>query len=557
MYRILSCVLIVFLFSYCVRKPTSQSVHPSISNPSKVTYKNKPVKNLFDSVNLKVVQQIQQIQKNQFITENKVADYSKRLSAIYGLNNNQTFWLSPNRIDEVLKVLKESSTDGLNPDDYQYTVLFTSYNKLKEKNDNVQQAFDLEVLLTYNLLKYSRHMIQGKVNPTAVFSEWNYPLRSENSISDTLFAKIFSGKLDLLIDNIRPNHPIYKSLQGTLGQIDTMEVSEINWQIIKYTGSPLQIGDTALSLIEVKKHLRALGIYHTDSIDFLFDKGLGESIKDFQKHSGISSTGILDKKTLNALNFTLPELRNTVLANLERSRWILHDLPNDYIWVNIADYTLTHIKNNKEVYKEAVIVGKEVHQTPVFEALLTYIEFNPYWTVPASIAIKEILPQLKLHPDYLVKHNMQLYMNNDSVASPSSFASYDETNFPFTIKQKPGDDNSLGKVKFIFPNPYSVYLHDTPSKYLFAKDQRTFSHGCIRLKNPINFAYHLLSQQGYTSSQISEIVYSGKNQVISLDTKIPIMIIYFTCYSKSGDKHMYFLKDIYGNDQKIVQLLNK
>ncbi|MBC7451012.1 MAG: L,D-transpeptidase family protein, partial [Cytophagales bacterium] len=260
-------------------------------------------------------------------------------------------------------------------------------------------------------------------------------------------------------------------------------------------------------------------------------------------------------KTLNALNFTIPQLRNTVLANLERCRWLLHDLPDEYIWVNIADYTLVHVKNNKEIYKEAVIVGQEVHQTPVFEASMTYIEFNPYWTVPASIATKEILPQLQKNPDYLEKHNMQLFANNEPVATPSSFSSYSETYFPYTIKQEPGEKNSLGKVKFMFPNPYSIYMHDTPAQNLFDKDQRSFSHGCIRLHNPVDFAYHLLSPQGFSVKQISDKVYSEKNEIISLEKKIPVMIVYFTCYSKQGDKRMFFVKDIYGNDQKIVQLL--
>lgn len=560
MYRIFSSVFVILLFSYCARKPISQTnsstPNSTISKPNKIQT-SKSLNNLFEDVTVQARERILASQAQpSFVVANKTINRSDRLVSIYALNNNQPFWLYPNRVEEALQVLKESASDGLNPQDYEYLSLLTYYTKLK--NDmNAQQAYELEVLLTYNLLKYSKHMLEGKVNPVSVFPEWNYPKRSEKSISDTILARIFTGKLESFTTKIRPDHAVYTGLRETLSEIDAMQASNFNLHTIRYTGKSLKVGDTASVLIEVKKHLRAVGLYNHDSLDNQFDKTLIQSLKDFQVHVGLKETGTLDKKTLNVLNFTLPELRNAVLANMERSRWTFHDLPEEYIWVNIADYTLTHIKNNKQLYKEDVIVGKDVNKTPVFQASLSYIEFNPYWTVPASIAGKEILLELLKDPTYLEKHDMELFLNNEPVPAPASFESYSETNFPFTIKQNPGKKNSLGRVKFMFPNPYSIYIHDTPTQYLFEKEQRSFSHGCIRLKNPIDFAYHLLSPQGFTINQITEKVYSEKNESISLERKIPIMIVYFTCYSKPNDKHLFFFKDIYGHDQKIVQLLNQ
>jgi L,D-transpeptidase YcbB len=252
----------------------------------------------------------------------------------------------------------------------------------------------------------------------------------------------------------------------------------------------------------------------------------------------------------------LQEIEDVVRVNMERCRWLLKgELPDHYIIVNIADYYLRIYKNDKEVYKTKVVVGATNKETPSFHSKMTAIEFNPHWSVPLSISHDEILPRLKTDPDFITRNNMEL-MLGDSVVNITDFSTYTKKNFPFTIRQKPGVDNSLGVVKFIFPNRYSVYFHDTPSKSLFEKDIRAFSHGCVRVHKPLDLANFILADEGFTPKQISEIVKSGKNTVIGLKKRIPVIITYWTC-GIDAKNQVYFFKDIYGRDKLILKELNK
>jgi murein L,D-transpeptidase YcbB/YkuD len=242
---------------------------------------------------------------------------------------------------------------------------------------------------------------------------------------------------------------------------------------------------------------------------------------------------------------------------MERCRWLLirGELPDYYIVVNVADFTLRIYKNYKQVYRTKVVVGATNKETPLFHSKLTTIELNPQWTVPVSISTDEILPRLKVDPAYLVRNNMEL-LQGDSAVYVTDFSSYAKNNFPFVIRQKSGSDNALGLVKFLFPNPYSVYFHDTPSKALFEKDVRAFSHGCIRVEKPLDLAAFILAAQGISQKQISDIIKTGKNTAIVLKTKIPIIITYWTCFTDPSD-HVFFFKDIYGRDKLILRELDK
>jgi murein L,D-transpeptidase YcbB/YkuD len=518
-----------------------------------------PETDLFDSVRVAVHNKIQKVFTNKetiIIGKDTIGNIDS-LTGIYKKHNYEPFWLRRNRMEGVLTILQQASADGLNPEDYQYAKLKKTYADYLANGIDAAQAFDLELSVSQALLLYVTHLYNGKVDPVTIFPEWNYQKPDSEIISDSMLISYFTGNLDSLPIILRPHYEIYESLRKTLKLADSLGVQPIYTQKIPYVGRTLICGDTSFVISEIKKRLQSTSEYNFDSLNNNFDEQLRESIKIFQDHVGIKPTGKLDKKTIEKLNFTAEEVCAAIRVNMERFRWLPNNLPEEFVLVNIADYTLRHFKKGEVVYSESVIVGRELNTTPVFEAMMTYIEFNPYWTVPHSIATKEILPSLKRNPDYLQSHNMNLFKGNDEIAMPHSFSNYTEENFPFTIRENPGTKNSLGQVKFMFPNPYSIYLHDTPGKYLFDRDERSFSHGCIRLKNPLKFALHVLSTQGVTQKQIDQIVQANKNYVIPLKNKLPVMLTYFTCYSKKGDSHPYFFKDIYGKDKAILEALEE
>ncbi|HSY61735.1 MAG TPA: L,D-transpeptidase family protein [Cytophaga sp.] len=481
----------------------------------------------------------------------------EREKNLYKRNNYQPFWLYEERIQQILEVLHSAHSDGLNPEDYQYSALKKAYTDYLKDGITTDEALFLETGISRSVLLYVNHLYKGKADPRTIFPEWNYKEPASEIVSDSMLVCYFTSNLDSLPIILRPKYEIYHALRKTLKLVDSLGGQAIYLEKIPYVEHTLVLGDTSYTIYAIKKRLQSTSEYNIDSLNNVFDLQLYESIKTFQTHVGVSASGKLDKRTIDKLNFTVEEVRSAILVNMERFRWLPNDLPKEFVLVNIADYTLRHFIDRNVVYEESVIVGREYTSTPVFEAMMTYIEFNPYWTVPRSIAVKEMLPSLKRNPNYLQSHNMDLFNGNTAVGIPGSFTNYTADNFPFTIRENPGPKNSLGQVKLMFPNPYSIYLHDTPGKYLFERDERSFSHGCIRLKDPLKFALHILSKQGITQAQIDKIIRDKKNYVISLKEKLPVMITYFTCYSKKGDSHLYFFKDIYGKDQKIIDALQE
>jgi murein L,D-transpeptidase YcbB/YkuD len=243
---------------------------------------------------------------------------------------------------------------------------------------------------------------------------------------------------------------------------------------------------------------------------------------------------------------------------MERLRWLNNTFPEEFILVSIASYNLYLYKNNEVDYQCRVVVGKEHTKTPVFTSKIKYVVLNPTWTVPYSIASKEILPKLKKDNHYLQNRNMTLLKGGKAIDPLNvDFSRLSSGNFPYTIRQEPGPNNALGLVKFIFPNKFSVYLHDTPSKSYFNRADRAFSHGCIRVQNPLILTELLLADKGYDMAKINEVLKKKETKTVHLSKEMPVMLMYMTCYENMENDKIYFYQDIYGRDKRILNELKK
>ena len=280
----------------------------------------------------------------------------------------------------------------------------------------------------------------------------------------------------------------------------------------------------------------------------------------FQLNSGLKPDGVIGKRTLAALNESADSKLNKIKVNMERSRWVLDGELNAFIVVNIAAYQLYYTDSGEVTYTTKVMVGTDEKQTPVFRDKMEYIVFNPTWTLPTSISSTETLPQLKRDSLYLEKHNMVIINSKGEIQSDSGIVwkDYSADYFPFILRQEPGPGNALGRVKFLFPNKYAIYLHDTPSRYLFAKEERAFSHGCIRVQNPLAFAEFLLSKQdtAWTMDSINTVIDSANTLSVRLQKSIPIYLMYWTAgANKNGE--IFFVPDVYGRDERIINALEE
>ena len=310
----------------------------------------------------------------------------------------------------------------------------------------------------------------------------------------------------------------------------------------------------------LRDRLLAEGYEITPDSSRVYDELLVEQVKLFQESSGLKPDGVIGKHTISAFNESAESKLAKIKVNLERSRWVLEGELNEYIIVNIAKYQLYYTDSGRVTYTTKVMVGKDETQTPVFRDEMQYVVYNPTWTLPQSIATKETLPMLQRDSLYLEKHNMVIINSKGEIQSDSGIVwdDYSEDYFPFIFRQEPGPNNALGRVKFLFPNKYAIYLHDTPSRYLFAKEARAFSHGCIRMQNPLDFSEFLLQKQdtNWTMDSIRTVLDSAQTMSVRLEKRIPVYILYFTA-GENVDGSIYFVPDIYGRDERILKALGK
>jgi len=313
-----------------------------------------------------------------------------------------------------------------------------------------------------------------------------------------------------------------------------------SWAPIVINTKSVKLGDSAAAVVLIKKRLYKLDNYHGDTVNQVFNNELLTGVKQFQNTHGLTANGVIGSETLNELNVPLKKRIMQILVNMERSRWLPVSISGDYLAVNIPEFKLHVYHSDSLLWSCNVVVGQTVHQTTVFYGEIKYIVFSPYWNIPESIVRNEVLPGMRRNSNYISQHHMQIngYVNG----------------LP-NVRQMPGSNNSLGLVKFLFPNSYNIYLHDTPAKSLFGETSRAFSHGCIRVMEPAKLANFLLRQNpNWNAQKISAAMHSGNEQYVTLSTKVPVFIAYLTAFI-DRDNNINFRKDIYNRDQRLADML--
>jgi murein L,D-transpeptidase YcbB/YkuD len=332
------------------------------------------------------------------------------------------------------------------------------------------------------------------------------------------------------------------------------------WPVIP-EGETLKPGMKDERVAVMRKYLTITGDYNAEEPvedDELFDERLEAAVKEFQLRHNLTQDGVVGKGTLAQMNVSVQERIDMIRINLERLRWIMAELEPDFLVVNIAGYNIRRLTHKETVYYSPVIVGKKYHKSPVFKGTMTYVVINPTWTVPYSIATKETLPKLQKDAGYLAEKNMVIMDRNGKILDPNTidFSQYSRSNFPFTIRQEPGPQNALGQVKFMFPNKYAVYLHDTPARSLFSREDRAFSHGCIRLQKKWELLIDLMDDPEWNMDKINGILASEELTTVKLKKPIDILILYWTA-GADQEGRLYFNRDVYTRDQALLEALDE
>lgn len=474
---------------------------------------------------------------------------------IYVLNRYQPLWNSDNRqaLFDSIDTLYE---DGLTPEEYILPEV-AGYLELERTDSlNATKRLELDLLLLEGLIRALYNLAFGKVDPTALDPNINFtrPL-SNNDFAPILLKQIQSGDLLALFDEIRPKQSEYLALKKGLANYRMLQENG-GWLTIP-GGKTLKPGGPDERVMLLRNRLQRT---NADPIRIApqggenFDADLEDSVKSFQRQHGLEVDGTVGPATLAALNVSVEDRIDQILINLERQRWYLHALEGEFIIVDIAGFKAYWFKNGDVIWEERVQVGQDFTSTPIFKDKIQYLDFNPTWTIPPGIINRTIKPNLKKDSTYLKKKGYELYSleGNPIDAEAIDWASI--KGFPYVVRQPPGPNNAMGLVKFMFPNPHFVFLHDTNHRELFGRTSRTFSSGCIRVRNPFDLAEKLLANQGdWDREKIDKAIASGKTTRVNLDKAISIIIGYRTAFAV-GDK-VHFQQDIYNRDPGILMVL--
>lgn len=461
--------------------------------------------------------------------------------------------------------IRQSRYDGLKPSDYHLPLIETFFEAIEKKEasgmaGSTTELLELEILLSDAFFALAEDLDIGKVNPTQLKATWGIPRKSKSRAYDQLLEEAWRSKeLRSSLEALYPKNPSYQKGKLLLRQLEDLSKSNsISWKPVK-TDKSLHLGESSGFLPEIRQRLAFWG-YVLDASpkeEKVYDSLLWTQVIAFQKDRGISAEGVIGPSTISFLNESPEQLMDKIEVNLERLRWVPSEFfEKEAILVNIPSFRLVYHRGVDTLFMTKVIVGTVTHPTPVFTAPMSYLVLSPYWNIPPSIAKNETLPAIRRNSGYLQKNNMEVVTAGGQAVALSQ-VNWNAKPFPYLIRQKPGESNALGLVKFMFPNPFNVYLHDTPTKQLFDREQRTFSHGCIRMQHPQDLAELLLkSDQDWSSERLVKAMGAGKEEVVTLSRKIPVGIFYFTFWTEGAEKPRFFV-DVYKRDAEVLALLRR
>ena len=476
--------------------------------------------------------------KTFFVKHPKLSKYQSDVEKLYRKHQFHYVWFDRNGINEFGNVLY-NKINNLDEEGMKIVVPYKNkLNDVYEDSDNDQKPdIDTELLSSALYFFYADKVFQGISSKKSSKTGWYLP-RERHSYVNYLDSLLIDPSL--INEEEKVEFSQYYLLKDVLKKFRQIE-KKGGWKTIALDPGfkSFKPGDRSNSIAQIRQRLFITGDISSDSKSDLYDDGLAKGILNYKKRNGILPNKTILPEHIAEMNVSVAQRIKTITVNMERCRWIDSDITKaeELIMVNVPAYRLVYYKNGKPNFTSDVVVGKALNKTVIFRAPMRYIVFSPYWNVPKNIVNKEILPAIEENPNYLEENNME-WNNGD-------------------VRQKPGPDNSLGKVKFMFPNSNAIYLHDTPAKSLFNKEDRAFSHGCIRVAKPKELANLILkNDRNWTPQKIDEAMNSGVETQYTLKNKIPVYIGYFTAWvDEQGIIHFY--DDIYNRDALLASLIFK
>lgn len=460
-------------------------------------------------------------------------------------------WFNNENREDLINEIKLCYQDGLNPNDYNYDKILELESKRSSMKDS--EIIDYDIFLTESFQKLAIHLHSGKTNPKSIYENWDIPKKTIG-LSNLLHNAIKLSMVTSTFNDLKPQHPTYKSLKKSLIILNNFPEYKLKKVYIK---DKIELNDTLKEVIQIKNHLLYWKDFkNRDSIITpIYDQYAVAGVKKFQKRHGLKPDGVIGQGTLKALNITQNERREQILANLERWRWFPDNLGEEYLLINLPDYKLSYVVNNDTIAERRIVIGKPSRETPILSSKLSNFVFNPTWTVPPTIIKEDLTPSATRDRSYFSRNRISIYDAKGQIVSSENWNPSKANSYRYV--QIPGNDNSLGLVKFNFPNRHSVYLHDTNHRDFFVREYRALSSGCVRIENPLQLSETILKKEDekkWNGAEIDTIINKKVTKYIPIK-KLDINIYLFYWTSWSNNEGLQFREDIYNLDSKLYKAL--
>jgi L,D-transpeptidase YcbB len=478
--------------------------------------------------------------------------------SLLAARSSAPLWRGRAAFEQIVQAIRAIDRDGLTPADYHLAAIDTILTVEPGSLDSAAAA-DLQLLLTDAVAAMIDHSRYGKVRPVVLNPLWNVDPRFAAPPLDTLVERV--GGSHAIADelaSLRPNHFIYVGLTKALASLRDVAAGG-GWTRVT-EGAAIKPGGSDPRIAAIRKRLTATGELApgTASDSGVYDAELQAAVIGFQERHRITADGVIGRGTVQAMNVTAETRIGQLRANLERARWVLNGLPDSFLLVNLPAFKTYLINDRLNVWETRVQIGKDARQTPSFRGEMQYLVFNPDWTVPPTILAQDVLAGMRRGENTIARKKLVILDRQGQKVEPGAidWSNATAASFPYTLQQPPGSDNALGRVKFIFPNPHSIFLHDTPSRSLFTADQRTFSSGCIRVEKPLDLAALLLkSRPEWTPKRIQHTIEAGATETVHLTTPLPVVIVYWTV-SVGASGELRYARDVYDLDPPLLRALD-
>ena len=476
---------------------------------------------------------------------------AKTLRRIYEERGFRPFWVTPDSLSDggrsLVMHLAGPSWERLWSEERRLTeighLLDRAYPGPSEAR--VHHIPELEWALSRAFLLRANRLLEGRRPPPRARGSWSIRDRSHDMVQ--VFGRVDEIGVSETLQDLGRSHERYTSLRRALAYYQSIERAG-GWIAIE-DGAALESGDRSERVLALRRRLRVTRDLEGRSESIRFDTEVETSVRRFQERHGLNPDGRVGSRTLAALNVPVEQRVRQLEINLERRRWLPASLGEEFVWVNIPEFRLRAFRTGRAVLDLPVVVGAPSTPTPSFEDEIEMAVLNPYWNVPESIAASEIAPRAATDPSYLERASFEILDSRGSLVPSEDFRAADLEGGRYRIRRKPGPANDLGRIKFMFPNEHGVYLHDTPSRHLFERETRAFSHGCIRLGRPLELARYLFPER-FREGELEHEVAGGPERTLPLDRPVPIYIVYFTAW-RSDDGMVHFRDDIYGHDEEL------